>query len=123
MSTLRFMNVARDLIATALDAIEKDPEIQRRLRDVIRLLASPTTPHDAEFERVAEFAKRVALSERTIWKFVKSGMPTIGVGRARRIDVARAVEWLRRHREQRDVVVELEARRRARAASQRRNLK
>jgi hypothetical protein len=45
--------------------------------------------------RAAEYARRVSVSERTVWALVTRGLPTIGRGKSRRIDVARADEWLR----------------------------
>ena len=69
---------------------------------------------------VAAFAARVALSERTIWTFVRKGMPVIGSGRGKRIDVVRADAWLAEHRDAVDSGVELQARTAARAAARRR---
>jgi hypothetical protein len=69
------------------------------------------------YVRAAEYARRVALSERTVWTLIAQGLPTIGSGRARRVDVARADEWLRGPRKgEVDAALEAQARRAARLA-------
>ena len=69
--------------------------------------------------RVAQYAERVSLSESTVWGLVKRGLPVVGSGRARRIDVARADRWLAEQSTQVDNAVERDARSRARAAAKR----
>jgi hypothetical protein len=47
------------------------------------------------FVRVAAYAKRTGISERTAWGLVAKGLPTIGSGRSRRVDIVAADAWLR----------------------------
>jgi hypothetical protein len=91
-------------------------EVARLLDE--RLPRAPAAPQ-VVFERVAIFAKRIAVSERTGWSLVSKGMPTIGSGRGRRVDVARALEWLRREGQRVDDAVERSARAAARRAAAR----
>jgi predicted DNA-binding transcriptional regulator AlpA len=73
---------------------------------------TPTPANDstALYLRVPGYAKRVSLSERTIWSLISKGLPTIGAGRSRRVDVARADEWLRERRDHVDDALERQAR-------------
>lgn len=119
------MTIVRSLIDTAAGAIEGDLDLQRRLRALIVLLGiGGGTPSQssapAAHLTVVAYAKRSSLSERTIWKYVGAGLPTLGTGRGRRVDVERADDWRRRQGRQADAVIELdEARRRARKAATR----
>ncbi len=82
--------------------------------------AAPTSPAPAVlYCRVGQYAERVALSESTVWGLVKRGLPVVGSGRARRVDVARADRWLAEQSMQVDNAVERDARSRARAAAKR----
>ncbi len=51
--------------------------------------------NDPLFVRVPAYAERTGVSERKMWDLVAKGLPTIGAGRARRVDVRAADEWLR----------------------------
>jgi hypothetical protein len=71
---------------------------------------SPQTEPGTEpvFMKLAEYAGRVGYSVRTIANFVDDGLPTVGGGRLRRVDVAAGDEWIRalaaRRREARDQI-------------------
>lgn len=45
----------------------------------------------------ATFAAVIDCSTRTVDRLVRRGLPSIGSGRARRIDVEAALTWLRTH--------------------------
>jgi len=55
---------------------------------------------------IADYAARVALSKRTIVYRIGEGLPTVGRGRGRRVDVAAADEWLKSHHERDDELVD-----------------
>lgn len=107
------------VIADVLDMIERDEALRARVRALVGSEASPPARSDVEFETIPAFATRVSASKRHIWNLVRSGLPTIGTGRARRVDVRRALEFLRGRDARRDGVIELDARRRARAVAAR----
>lgn len=64
-----------------------------------RGIVPSTPPRDAEpapmFARVADAAALLGVSERRCWQLVREGMPTVGVGRGRRVDIERARAWMR----------------------------
>lgn len=86
------MSVLRALV----DELERDPELVARLR---RLLGAGETPPAFDGTpaamRADDFAKHVGLSRRRIFDLAAKGLPCIGEGRARRVDVAPALAWLR----------------------------
>jgi hypothetical protein len=88
-------------------------------RMIPRLIAALAPPASEEpvYMRVAAYAKRAQISERHVWSLVRKGMPTVGSGRSRRVDVARADEWLRAHG-QTDDAIERRARADATRAAQ-----
>ena len=67
--------------------------------EIARLIASrspaPPTPPEVLFMPPKQYAQRVAVSVRPLRDLVAAGLPTVGTGRARRVDVRRADEWLR----------------------------
>lgn len=92
-----------DQLAKALvRAIERDADLRERLRAIF----APAAPaNDGEpqtevlYERVSDFARRIAISRRKIWSMVAAGeIATIGKGRARRVDVVQSLAMLRGHR-------------------------
>jgi hypothetical protein len=101
---------AEELIA----ALERRPELVQRL---VGLLIRPTP--EAQFVRVAEYAKRLNLSERHGWSLVSLGLPTIGTGKARRVDVRAADQWLREQPARVEGAVERRARADASARARR----
>lgn len=106
------------LVASAVEALEADPALAARARRVLGLVAPMSAPEvEALYLKVPDYAKRIAVSESTAWALVKRGLPTIGAGRSRRVDVRRADEWLRSERDHVDQAVEHDARRRARKAA------
>jgi hypothetical protein len=117
--------IVHGLITAVVDAVEGSPDLQRRLRALAVLVGiGGGTPSQssasAAYLTVAAYSERASLSERTVWKYITAGLPTVGTGRGRRVDVERADEWRRRQGRQADAVVELdEARRRARKAATR----
>jgi hypothetical protein len=105
------------LIVGAVEALEADAELAARARRVLGLTAPTSTPEvEALYSKVPDYAKRIAVSESTAWSLVRRGLPCIGLGRSRRVDIRRADEWLRVERQHIDQAVELDARRRARKA-------
>jgi hypothetical protein len=106
------VNFARAFI----DELRADPKLAADFRE---LLGATATPEISEpiYLRVADYAKRVSLSERTVWNFIVQGLPTIGTGRTRRVAVADADAWLRDRRETVDDGVERQARAAARRAA------
>jgi hypothetical protein len=112
------VSIGRDLLLEIIDAAERDPALAERVR---RVLGVPPGQKDKEtapiYLRAAEYARRTSLGERTVWALMSRGLPTIGSGKSRRIDVARADEWLRGQRGQVDAVIEAQARRAAQRAA------
>jgi hypothetical protein len=88
------MSIGRDLLLEIIDAAERDPALVERVRRALGAHPAEAKPV-AVYLRAVEYARRVSLSERTVWGLISQGLPTIGGGRSRRIDVARADEWLR----------------------------
>jgi hypothetical protein len=82
-----------------LDALAEAIADKLAERIVPRLLEALGRPpaHVSEpvFVRVAAYAARTGISERKVWDLVASGLPTIGSGRSRRVDVVAADAWLR----------------------------
>ena len=103
------MSIGSDLLVEVLDAIERDPELAARVRRLLGV-APPVAEPTPIYERVASFARRVSLSERSIWTLASEGMPMVGSGRGRRVDVARAIAWIRERNDAVDDAVEREAR-------------
>jgi len=94
-------------------------ELRELVRQAVREELAPRSAPEPVYLSVAKFAEHVSLSERTVWSLVAKGLPTIGAGRGRRVDVRAAVEWMRGQREQLDDAVERDARRAARKAADR----
>ena len=111
------MSIGRDLLLEIIDAAERDPVLVERVRRALGVHPAEAKKPVAVYLRAVEYARRVSLSERTVWALISQGLPTIGRGRSRRIDVARADEWLRGQRDQVDVAIEAQARRAARLAA------
>jgi hypothetical protein len=109
--------VVRTVLRVGVKLLREDRALAADVRAVLGVPTSAQSDSTAG-ERVQAFATRIGVGERTVWQLVRSGMPTIGRGRSRRIDVQRALDWLR-HRERPDDVIELDARRRARQAADR----
>lgn len=82
-------------------------------------LPQPKPIPEILYERVSAFARRVAISERTIWTYIKQGLPTIGSGRGRRVDVQAAIRWLTDRSDLVDDRIEKMARASARRAAER----
>ncbi len=111
------MSLVRQVLVAALDALESDATLQDRVRRLLGVSGSPASPADVQFETVGAFSERVSLSERRMWQLVREGLPTVGIGRSRRVDVRRAIEWLRDPSRRVGSEVERDARRRARLAA------
>jgi excisionase family DNA binding protein len=81
-----------------LEAVRREAREEARRVSVETLAALPK-PEPAPvvlYMRTGEYAKRRALSKRTIETLIREGLPVTGRGRLRRIPVARADEWLER---------------------------
>lgn len=96
--TLRLL--VREEVAAALDA--RMPKVE---------------PPTALYLRARAYAERIAVSERTVWSMIARGLPTIGEGRSRRVDVMAADGWLRQQPGKVDDAVERSARQSARRAA------
>ena len=107
---------AAELLDALVTAAEQSPELAERLRLLLLLTPPVAAEPQAIYCRVAEYAARVGVSRRTGWNYVRQGLPTIGEGRNRRVDVARGDAWLRA-RGQSDDGLEQRARRDAARAA------
>jgi hypothetical protein len=110
--------VRREILVDIVTALREEPALARELRTLLGAEASEQNVASAQlFMRVPAYAARVSLGERTVWNMVSRGLPTIGSGRSRRVDVERADVWLRNDRDAVDDVVERSARQSARRAA------
>ncbi len=110
--------VGRELLMGIVAALKEEPALAAELRALFGMAAPDSTSTTGElFMRVSNYATRVSLSERTVWGLVARGLPTVGSGRTRRVDVERADAWLRSERGAIDDVVERSARLAARRAA------
>jgi len=71
-----------DALTAKIDALEA------------RLAPQPVRTH--EYVNLGEYAKRIACSLRHVKDLRREGLPCIGEGRALRVDVRAADEWMRR---------------------------
>lgn len=114
------MTIAREIISAVVAELRADPSLARELRELLGVAAtSKGEAPEMLYMRVPEYATRIAVSERAAWSMVARGMPTIGSGRMRRVDVRRADAWLRDRHEAIDDAVEKSARASARKAAKR----
>ncbi len=113
------MTIGRDLLLEMIGAIEHDVALADRVRLVLGMGPTAAAEPAVIYLRVPAYARRASMSERSVWSLVARGLPTIGAGRSRRVDVARADGWLRDQREAVavDGAVETKARRAARRAA------
>jgi hypothetical protein len=81
-----------ELLAELVRALETRPDLAARLRVVLALASGPAEPI---YLRVPDWAERAGVSRRTAWTWVGAGLPTVGTGRTRRVDVKLADAWLR----------------------------
>jgi hypothetical protein len=107
------MSIGRDLLLEIVDAAERDPALAERVRRVLGARQEEAKEATAIYLRATEYARRVSLGERTVWALVSRGLPTVGTGKSRRIDVARADEWLRCQSSKVDDALQEQARRAA----------
>lgn len=104
---------------SAVIVVVSPEELRALIREEVRAALAPAPEPEALYMRVSEFAEWMGVSERHVWSLVKQGLPTIGAGRARRVETRSAVEWMRGQHEQVDDAVERDARRAARRAATR----
>ncbi len=110
--------VGREILVGMLGALKEDPALAREIRELLGVAASaPRLDSEPIFMRALPYAARVGLSERTVWKLIHRGLPTVGKGRSRRVDVKRADVWLRNEQATVDDGVERSARESARRAA------
>jgi hypothetical protein len=76
----------------------------------------PAKPPEPVYMKVEAYGARVGLSRRTVFTRIDEGLPTIGQGKSRRVDVARADAWLGARGERVDNAIEMHARCSARMA-------
>jgi hypothetical protein len=92
----------------ALVEIQIPPELLQEIEERVRLrvladveaLLAEARPRsepapEIVFAKLGAYAKRVGLSLRTLRDLIDEGLPTIGSGRLRRVDVEAADRWLR----------------------------
>jgi hypothetical protein len=110
--------VGREILVGIVGALKEEPALARELRQLLGV-ASPEPPHDSRplFMRVRDYATRASIGERTVWNLIARGLPTVGKGRSRRVDVERADVWLRSEHTATDDSVERSARESARRAA------
>ena len=53
-------------------------------------------PHPPEFLTVLQFAAYLRVSPRTIYRLITAGLPSVLVGRSRRVPREQAIAWLGR---------------------------
>ena len=110
--------VGREILTGIIGALREDPALARELREVLGAAEpAPKVASPHVFLRVAAYASRVSLGERTVWSMIARGLPTVGQGRSRRVDVERADAWLRNEHAAVDDSVEQAARASARRAA------
>lgn len=107
-------SLAAELLEAIVRRVETDPALAARLRGVLG--AEPQAPQGAPFMRVEEYAARRGFSRKSVERWIRSGMPSLGEGVGRRVDVERADAWLRARSNNTDVS-EAEAAERGAAAA------
>jgi hypothetical protein len=91
------MSIIEAVIGSVLDALERDPQLRARVRELLQHSDDRTvaTREPAPlYLAVGAFAARVGYSKRHVEHLVREGLPLIGAGRARRVPVAAAEQWL-----------------------------
>jgi len=106
------VNFAREFIAE----LRADPKLAADFRELLGATGTRAAEPSALYLPVAKYADRLGVGERTVWNWVRGGLPTIGSGRTRRVAVADADAWLRTQRDQVDDGIERQARAAARKA-------
>ena len=110
------MSVARELLLGLVAELRADPTLAAELRSILGV-ASPAPQPEPIYLAVRAYARRLGVSERTAWSWAAAGMPCVGAGRTRRVDVRAADAWLRDRRDVADDAVERQARAAARRAA------
>jgi hypothetical protein len=83
--------VGREILVGIVVALKEEPALARELRQLLGVVTPERTLDSAQlFMRVRPYAARVSLGERTVWSMIARGLPTVGKGRSRRVDVERA---------------------------------
>jgi len=111
------MTIAREILSAVAAELRADPALAQELRELLGATVTPTADHEALYLSVPAYARRVSLSERTVWTLAARGLPTIGERRGRRVDVRRADEWMRERAASVDDTIERSARSSARRAA------
>ncbi len=110
--------VGREILVGIVGALKEEPALARELRQLLGVATQEPTPDSPPlFMRVRDYAARASLGERTVWNLIARGLPTVGKGRARRVDVECADVWIRNERTAKDDSVERSARESARRAA------
>ncbi len=121
------MSVIANVIALVLDELERDRTLLDRARHAFGVgTASPNPVDDCQYnvdnkyETFTQFASRLGVSRRHVADLRARGqLVVVGAGRAVRVDVAATLDRLQRQAQPGPDVVDLDARRRARAAAER----
>ena len=113
------MSVMANVIALVLGELEQDPALCARARRVLGLVdRPPSVPSEREYDTLDEFAERLGVSKRHAADLRAQGrLVVVGSGRSVRIDVAASLDRLRRQALPGPDVIDIDARRRARAAA------
>ena len=119
------MSIARELLLGMLDAIDADPALAARVRAVLGVGVTtgevPAQAPEILYATATQYAERHAVSLRTVRSWISDGLPCVGDGRTRRVDVRAADAW-RRHRAGGDDALAERARRDAARETARRAL-
>jgi hypothetical protein len=82
-----------DELAAALTHALGLPDVQQALRAALGI--PDLQARERSFMSVGAYAERIGVSLRSAWNLVREGLPTVGKGRLRRVDVAAADAWMR----------------------------
>lgn len=84
--------LVRAALAAALRVLSQSPDIAERLATILG--TPPVRDGSRLLATKADYASRLSYSIRKLDELVAAGLPTVGVGRALRIPVAAADDWV-----------------------------
>ena len=91
------MNLARELLISIVDELRADPTLANQLRELLAPAATTrvvATNPEPVYATVPAFCTRMGWSRSHVESLIKSGLPVVGCGRARRIPIQQAEAWL-----------------------------
>lgn len=92
------MGAVENLADEIVSAIAHSPALRARLRTMLDEDRAPVHAANDDALRTAsidDYAAAVQIGRRTVEGWIKRGLPTLGSGRGRRIDLGRADAWVR----------------------------